>query len=117
MSTNKLSRRMFLKAAGLTAGAAMLAACAPAPGGAPAAEGGEPAAEPIELIFWGFATNRNNWYAALAEKYTEANPNVTVDVQELTYQEMHDRTDHLTAPGSCVSTSHSRNSDPTNRRH
>jgi arabinosaccharide transport system substrate-binding protein len=91
-----MNRRLFLKAVGVTAGAGLLAACTPAPGSAPAtgSEGGEaaPAGEAIELVFWGFATNRNNWYAALAEKYqAEVNPDVSVDVQEITYDEMHNK--------------------------
>ncbi len=50
------------------------------------------AGEPIDLVFWGFATNRNNWYGALAEKYKEeVNPDVNIDIQEIAYQEMHDK--------------------------
>jgi arabinosaccharide transport system substrate-binding protein len=86
-----MTRRMFLKAAGLTAAGAALASCA-APGAAPAApDAAAPADATIELVFWGFATNRNRWYDALGERYTEENPNVTIDVQELSYDEMHDK--------------------------
>lgn len=96
--TKRYSRRDFLRMAGVAAGAAALAACAPA-GGAPAAPaaGGEEAAKPAEvkgevnLTFWGFATNRNKWYQALAEKYKEEHPEVTIEVQEIAYQEMHDK--------------------------
>ena len=90
---SQISRRNFLKMAGVTTGAAVLAACAPSGGSAPAGEGSAPAAgEAIELVFWGFATNRNNWYGALAETYKEeVNPDVTIDIQEIAYQEMHDK--------------------------
>lgn len=102
MSTNdkRLSRRQFLKLAGVTAGATALAACgaagqAPAGGEAPA-EGGEaqpgaPSTEEFTMTFWGFATNRNRWYGALAERYKEEHPNVSLDIQEISYDEMHNK--------------------------
>ncbi|MCC9076861.1 extracellular solute-binding protein [Litorilinea aerophila] len=89
----KLSRRRFMQMAGMVAGGTVLAACAPsAP--APAAggeEGGAPAAEAINLTFWGFATNRNKWYQALAERYKEEHPEVSIDIQEIAYEEMHNK--------------------------
>jgi arabinosaccharide transport system substrate-binding protein len=74
------------------AGAA-LAACAPKP--AKPAEPEQPAAvpekKPVTLTFWGFATNRNRWYIALADEYKKEHPEVTIDVQEIAYAEMHDK--------------------------
>jgi arabinosaccharide transport system substrate-binding protein len=88
-----LTRREFLRFGSAVAGVAALAACAPAqPGAAPVAgEAAAPAAQAVALTFWGFATNRNRWYAALAEKYQEAGNDVTVDVQEISYDEMHNK--------------------------
>lgn len=101
MSDKTLSRRDFLKRASFLAGAAVLSACAPQQV-APQAETGSQAAEAegaaeappeeeIALIFWGFATNRNRWYNALAEPYKEDHPNVSIDVQEISYDEMHNK--------------------------
>lgn len=95
--SKRISRREFLRAAGVAAGATVLAACAPAAPApaAPAAPAAEEKAaavkEEVKLTFWGFATNRNKWYIALAKKYKEQHAEVTVDVQEIAYQEMHDK--------------------------
>jgi multiple sugar transport system substrate-binding protein len=82
-SSQKLSRRTFLKATGFGAATIMLAACAPVgqPGAAPAGEGGAaaPAAEPVQLDFfaWGDASDIPAW-DELAMRYMEMNPNATV---------------------------------------
>jgi arabinosaccharide transport system substrate-binding protein len=94
MSSNRpLNRRDFLKLTGITAGALALAACA-APGAAPeAGDSGEaaPASEGIELIFWGFADNRNKWYEALTVDFKAQMPDVTIKIESLPYAEMHDK--------------------------
>jgi len=97
-----IKRRDFMRLSAVTAAGVVLAACQPAAPAAPAAPAKEeeekkpeekPAepAEEVKLTFWGFATNRNKWYMALAEDYSEGHPEVTIDVQEIAYQEMHDK--------------------------
>jgi arabinosaccharide transport system substrate-binding protein len=109
MST-KLTRREFLRLAGIGAGAATLAACAPAaaPTQAPAAQA--PAAEeakatekPAEapaasgaakkLELWTFVNTHARWFRKMAETYkAEKDPNFDLNVSEIAYGDMHDKT-------------------------
>lgn len=43
------------------------------------------------LEFWGFADNRNQWYQAMAEKFKEIYPDVTINIRSFPYEEMHNR--------------------------
>ena len=93
MSRQTLSRRNFLKGAGMAASATVLAACAPVQSGTGASSETSDgmSGEDLDMVFWGFATNRNKWYAALAERYSSEHPNVSIDVQEISYTEMHNK--------------------------
>lgn len=87
-----LSRRDLLKAMGLTTGAMLVAACAPAvaPGGgsAPAAEAGGP----VQMELWTFVNTHARWYQSMAEDYKkEVNPNFDLTVTEIAYTDMHDK--------------------------
>lgn len=83
----KLTRRDFLRLGGVGASVVALASCAPQaaepvadePVEEPVVE--EPAAEPvtIEFLAWGDNADIPAW-DELAKKYTEMNPNVTVNV-------------------------------------
>jgi len=108
MSDRRLTRREFLRLAGIGAGAAALAACAPvaAPTQAPAAE--QPAAEqaaekPAEapaasaevkkLELWTFVNTHARWFRSMAEDYVkEKDPNFSLNVSEIAYGDMHDKT-------------------------
>jgi arabinosaccharide transport system substrate-binding protein len=96
-----MSRRDFLRFSAALAGITALTACA-APGAAPAA-GGEsaaPATTGIELVFWGFADNRNKWYEALTETFKEEMPDVTIAIESFPYAEMHDKIQTALVAGS-----------------
>ncbi|MGQ9630174.1 MAG: ABC transporter substrate-binding protein [bacterium] len=43
------------------------------------------------LTFWGFATNRNRWYEAMAAEYQKKNPDVEIKVVSIPYDEMHNK--------------------------
>jgi arabinosaccharide transport system substrate-binding protein len=45
----------------------------------------------VNIEFWGFATNRNKWYEAMAEDFKKKNPNVEIKVVSIPYAEMHDK--------------------------
>ncbi len=108
MSDRRLTRREFLRLAGIGAGAATLAACAPvaAPTQAPAAQqpAGEQAAEaPAEapaasaevkkLELWTFVNTHARWFRSMAEDYVkEKDPNFLLNVSETAYGDMHDKT-------------------------
>ncbi len=108
MSDRRLTRREFLRLAGIGAGAATLAACAPvaAPTQAPAAQqpAGEQAAEaPAEapaasaevkkLELWTFVNTHARWFRSMAEDYVkEKDPNFSLNVSEIAYGDMHDKT-------------------------
>ncbi|MCX6047008.1 MAG: extracellular solute-binding protein [Chloroflexi bacterium] len=91
-----LSRRHLLKLLSATTGALalgpVLAACAPpsaAPGGGTAA----PAADDkVTLELWTFVNTHARWFRSMAESYTkEKNPNFTLNVSEIAYNDMHDK--------------------------
>jgi len=84
----RLSRRDFLRVAGLTAGAAALAACVPAAQApaasqgagaeaAPAAGGGQPAV----VRFWSWYTDQEDQFPKVVSDFEEQNPNIKVDLQ------------------------------------
>jgi ABC-type glycerol-3-phosphate transport system substrate-binding protein len=84
---NSLSRRDFLRVAGLTAGATVLAACvpaAPAPGGA-AAEAPAGAAttggQPAVVRFWSWYTDQEDQFPKVIADFEALNPNIKVDLQ------------------------------------
>jgi arabinosaccharide transport system substrate-binding protein len=101
MSNKRFSRREFLKYTGVAAGTLALSpiigACAPQQlQPAPAAEEGgaqeaAPAAEGVELVFWGFADNRNKWYEALVEPFNGERPDVQIKIESFPYDEMHNK--------------------------
>lgn len=91
MTTHTLSRRGLLKVFGASAGALALAACAPAatPGGDAAAPAADAA---IALELWTFVNTHARWFRSMAESYAEeVNGNVTLNVSEIAYQDMHDK--------------------------
>ncbi len=83
MHHQRLSRRSFLQMSTLTAGSVLLAACATAPGAAPAAETGNGAAADEQLTLNVLAENWGELYNGLmtviGDEYTKEHPNVTVD--------------------------------------
>jgi arabinosaccharide transport system substrate-binding protein len=96
--SKRVTRREFLRAAGLTAGVAVLAACAPAAPApaaptAPAKEEAKPAEAKakVQLTFWGFADNRNKWYQSLIAPFNEKFPDIQVTIESLPYDEMHNK--------------------------
>ncbi|MFN8493769.1 MAG: extracellular solute-binding protein [Caldilineaceae bacterium] len=90
-----MTRRDLLKALGLMTGALTLAACAP-PAAAPSA--GNSAAAPaadnkMKLELWTFVNTHARWFRSMAEDYTkEKNPNFALNVSEIAYNDMHDKT-------------------------
>jgi ABC-type glycerol-3-phosphate transport system substrate-binding protein len=97
---SNLSRRDFLKYAGLSVSAAaaarVLAACAPqaaaTPTAAPAAAAttGPDLSGPIggKLVVWGWA---NPWLKAASELYKKQHPDVTFEFVDLSYQDTHQK--------------------------
>lgn len=92
LTSHLISRRHFLKVGSITAGAALLAACAPAqsPGAAPAGEGAAAQAAPVELQWWSFGLGlppdlypHGQWEQERADAYTQENPNVTIAYQAM----------------------------------
>lgn len=53
--------------------------------------GAEADTDAVELTFWGFADNRNQWYQDVADLYEAENPNVTINIETYPYDEMHDQ--------------------------
>lgn len=101
-ASRRLSRRDFLRAAMLSAGASVLAACgvtglpteptgAPAEGGATAPAAGGAAATALE--FWAFADARVGFVKEVlnSESWKAAHPDVTVNFRIFAYNEMHDK--------------------------
>jgi len=101
----KFSRREFLKIAGVAAGVSVVAACTPppAPAGGPApaaepaqeqpAEAPQAAAAPVKLELWTFVNTHARWFRSMAEDYIkEKNPNFELNVSEIAYGDMHDKT-------------------------
>jgi ABC-type glycerol-3-phosphate transport system substrate-binding protein len=102
----QLSRREFLQALGVTAGASALAACVPPaapPAAAPEAPQETPveaeapaeqppAAEPLTLELWTFVNTHARWFESMGADYkTEKNPNFELKVSEIAYSDMHDK--------------------------
>ena len=99
---NKISRRKFLQMTSVTAGAAVLSACAvktaapaaPAPA-APAAATEAPAAAAggTTLEFWAFAEDRLKFVKEMmkGDAWKKAHGDVTVNFRVLPYVEMHDK--------------------------
>ena len=90
INTSKISRRDFLKIAGITGGAAAMAACgsqetattAPQP-----EEGEEEAEQPVEmekveLTFWtpGGSDQYCAGFTEIAENYMKENPNISISI-------------------------------------
>ncbi len=81
-----LSRRKFLKAAALSSGAVVLAACTPPQ--APGAGEGEALAAPVEIQWWSFPLGlpgelypHGSWEQEKADEYMELHPNVEIAYQ------------------------------------
>ena len=80
MQARKLSRREFLRLSTMTTAGAVLAACAPAPGGQTGSQaGGAPAAEAVELVhtFWGSPEEMALW-TSFDEQFTSENDGITI---------------------------------------
>jgi ABC-type glycerol-3-phosphate transport system substrate-binding protein len=102
---SSLSRRQFLKAAGIGASAAMLAACTPAAPAAPAAAPAEKPAQAapaptaaaaapgaVKLELWTFVNTHARWFRSMAEDYKkDKNPNFELNVSEIAYGDLHDK--------------------------
>ncbi len=100
----RILRRTFLKGSALAGATLLLAACAPkaeptkkpaAPTAAPAkAEDVQPAAkEPVTLELWTFVNTHARWFRSMAEDYVaEKNPDFVLNVSEIAYSDMHDKT-------------------------
>ncbi len=101
---SKLSRREFIKLAGVTAGTSLLAACvappaptapteAPKPAEKPTEAPQPPAKGPIKLELWTFVNTHARWFRSMAEDYKkEVNPDFELNVTEIAYGDMHDKT-------------------------
>lgn len=88
-SRQAMSRRSFLKASGIAASTALLAACA-APGAAPAGDAGGADSEAggqKEITFWWWAEDGEIW----AEAYKDVNPDVTVNYVNTPFADAHDK--------------------------
>lgn len=93
MSAQSLSRRQFLRMAGLTALGAAAAACAApvappaaAPAAAPAAEEAAPAAAEVKLQFW--TEVAGEWVQKQIEAYKQVKPEVTFEFVTFKWGEM-----------------------------
>ena len=98
-------RRSFGAALAVTMAVAVLASCATAPGGgtsggseaSPSAAGSVISQAPVEgateLSLWTFVELHAKFYQTMAEKWNQANPNekVTVNVNVLPYDDMHNK--------------------------
>jgi len=97
---SQLSRRTFLKLAGAAAGVSALAACAPPPAAPPVGEPAKPteapkavAKGPIKLELWTFVNTHARWFRSMAADYKkEKNPDFDLNVTEIAYGDMHDKT-------------------------
>ena len=101
MESSKLSRRAFLQALS-TAGVGMaLSACAQAPAGAPAgAEPAAPSAEATTITLWGWWDVRMAIYDKAGQSFTDANPDVTVVVEEVPGGELEQKVYSALAAGT-----------------
>jgi len=85
---HKISRRSMLKILGATSATAALAACAPA--GAPAGDGdgAAPSAAQKEMTIATYASPQNEWQRSVSRAWAEANPDVSLNIDEIIYGEM-----------------------------
>jgi len=91
-----MSRRNFLRLSSMTAGAALLAACAPAPGGAPAGEGDAPAGDTaVEVTAWAHWEQGLQWLEDSMNNYgfadIDGNAGITLNKVVTPYGEVHDK--------------------------
>ncbi|MCB0128168.1 MAG: extracellular solute-binding protein [Caldilineaceae bacterium] len=100
--SQKLTRRGFLTGIAASAASAYLVACAPAPVGAPAEEGAAPAAgEPVELVFWGFASNRIQWEQEVFDTlFQPEHPEVSVAFESVPQPDIWDKLQATFVAGS-----------------
>jgi len=93
----ELTRRDFLRLGSMTAGVALMAACAPAaPGGDSAAEGGGGAnAEAVEVTAWAHWEQGLQWLQDSMDNYgfadIEGNGDITLNQVVAPYAEVHDK--------------------------
>jgi arabinosaccharide transport system substrate-binding protein len=88
-----LSRRRLLSLIGMTSGALALAACAPAAPGAGTGADAPAADDTITLELWTFVNTHARWFRSMAESYAqEKNPQFALNVSEIAYGDMHDKT-------------------------
>ncbi len=88
--SKRVSRRELLTGAAMTAGAAALAACTPAPAAAPTQA---PAAAKVKLSLWKAPHSDQDekfWTETLAE-FTKANPDITVDYRVTPWDTFHEQ--------------------------
>ena len=87
---NGLSRRTFLKAAGVGSVGLMVAACAPAaPGAAPAAQGGAAPSQATKKLTVAsfYPVDQTAGWAGLVDEFVKANPGTTVETQVTPFDE------------------------------
>lgn len=86
-----VSRREFLKVAGMLAGATALAACAP--GAAPASTGSEAApaaADKITIVYWhGWSGRFADWLDRVSAEFEKANPDIHVEFTQIDWGELY----------------------------
>lgn len=100
--SQRLTRRKFLSSAAATAAGLYLAACAPVPTGAPAEEGAAaPEGGPVELVFWGFASNRIGWQQAVFDTmFQEQHPDVSLSIESIPQDQLWDKLQATFVAGS-----------------
>ncbi|NJN81963.1 MAG: ABC transporter substrate-binding protein [Caldilineaceae bacterium] len=84
MSVNRMNRRHFLQALGVSTGVMALAACAPAaaPSASSGGEASAPAAEQVTVTLWSSFTGKNGeTETALVERFNESQEDVVIDYQ------------------------------------
>jgi len=92
----ELTRRDFLRLGSMATGVALIAACAPAPGGAPAADdGGGAAAEGVEVTAWAHWEQGLQWLQDSMDNYgfadIEGNADITLNRVIAPFAEIHDK--------------------------
>lgn len=86
-SSQRLSRRTFLKGSGLALSGVILAACA-----APVPAGDGPAAASVDLEIWTFVNTHARWFRSMGEDYqAEFAGDFNLTVSEIAYTDMHDK--------------------------
>lgn len=90
MSSSKMSRRQLLQWMGAGAATIGLAACAPAPGSAPASESSaaEPDAGKKKMSVATYAITFHEWQRHFSREWAEQNPDVELEILEIVYAEM-----------------------------